>query len=116
MPYIEVDVESGGNSDLSMVRMFDALEQPREVTLVPVAMRPDGWEGPCMVTGWSSDGPCAAYAAKVMDSGDGAVLLVYGGDEGIRLKPSDSVEEWDLEATGQWGEPCLMLEVGAEVA
>jgi hypothetical protein len=115
MPYIEVDVEGGGNSDLSMVRMFDAMEVPRRIRRIGLAMRPDGWEGPCEVTGWSSDGPCPAFAAKVMDSGDGAVLLVYGGDEGIRLKPATEPGDWDLEDTEQWGEPCLLLEASVDV-
>ena len=100
---------------MAMVRMFDAVEPSRLVSQVPNAMRPDGWEGPCLVTGWSSDGPCAAYAAMVQDSGDGAVLLVYGGDEGIRLKPVDSAKEWDLEDPEQWGEPCLLLSPDAAV-
>ena len=37
------------------------------------------------------------------------VHLVYGGDWGIRLKPEDSEEEWDLRSSDQWGEPYLML-------
>lgn len=116
MPYVEVDVEGGGNSDLSMVRMFDAMEAPRQVTTIAAAMRPDGWEGPSMVTGWSSDGPCPAYAVRVMDSGDGSVLLVYGGDEGIRLRPAKTESDWDLEDHEQWGEPCLLLPPDAEVS
>ena len=75
MPFIEVDVESGENSDMSLVRMFDATEDPREITWV-VALRRDGTEGPCAVTGWSADGPCAVRAAPVWDSGDGVALLV----------------------------------------
>ena len=37
------------------------------------------------------------------------MLLIYGGNEGIRLKPDDSVDDWELENDSQWGEPCLML-------
>jgi hypothetical protein len=37
------------------------------------------------------------------------VLLVYGGNHGIRLKPGDSVDMWDVEDDTQWGEPCLLL-------
>ncbi|MEE8517935.1 MAG: hypothetical protein V3S98_02285, partial [Dehalococcoidia bacterium] len=79
------------------------------------ALRRDGSEGPCAVTGWSADGPCPAYAAKVWDSGDGVALLVYGGDEGIRLKHADSDADWDVANPDQWGEPCLLLDPGAEV-
>ena len=115
MDYIEVDVEGGGNSDLSMTRMYEPLEEPREVRWVEAAFRPDGWEGPCDVTGWSSEGPVPANAAKVTDSGDGVVVLVYGGDEGVRLRPASSQAEWSLDDSEQWGEPCLMLEPTVEV-
>ena len=62
-----------------------------------------------MVTGWSSVGPVPAYAVHVEDSGEGVVLLIYGGDEGIRLKDGNSIDPWDLEDPSQWGEPCLLL-------
>ena len=109
MPFIELEVEAGENSDLSLLRVFDAREEPYPVATV-VALRRDGTEGPCAVTGWSADGSCQAYAAKVWDSGDGVALLVYGGDEGIRLKQADSDAAWDLSDGSQWGEPCLLLE------
>ena len=66
------------------------------------------------MTGWSEQGSCQAYAARAEDSGEGVILLVYGGDEGIRLKASTCSEDWDLESSNQWGEPCLML--GADTA
>jgi len=113
MPYIEVEVEAGDNSDMSVLRMFDAREEPHEVTWV-VALRRDGSEGRCAVTGWSSDGPCPARAASVWDSGDGVALLIYGGDEGIRLKHADSDAAWDVADSAQWGEPCLLVELATE--
>ena len=48
-------------------------------------------------------------AAFSEDSGDGVILLVYGGGDGIRLKPAGAGGDWDLSSAGQWGEPCLML-------
>ncbi len=81
-----------------------------------VALRRDGSEGPCAVTGWSAAGACPAYAAKVWDSGDGVALLVYGGDEGIRLKHADSDAAWDIADPSQWGEPCLLLDSEAEAS
>ena len=43
----------------------------------------------------------------VEDSGEGIVMLIYGGDEGIRLKP---VDEKEASSPRQWGEPCLLLD------
>ena len=75
--------------------MFQAREAPREVSRVHAA-RPGGDVEPCAVTGWADGGPVPAYAAHVFDSGEGSVLLVYGGDEGVRLKPAASTEPWDV--------------------
>ena len=35
--------------------------------------------------------------------------LVFGGDWGIRMKPADSPDDWDLANHTQFGEPYLML-------
>ncbi len=85
------------------------MDAPSVVTKV-VAPDPMGGEQMCDVTGWSSSGPCPAYSVLVEDSGEGIVMLIYGGDEGIRLKPVDDKEEWRLSSPSQWGEPCLLLD------
>lgn len=107
--FVEVDVTAGGNSPLTVNRMFDVLSRPRLVRRV-LAADPQGRDTWCDVTGWSSQGPCPALAAVAEDSGEGLVMLVYGGDEGIRLKPADCAEEWDLTSARQWGEVCLLLD------
>ena len=115
--FIEVDVSASGNCPLSLTRMFDAMEDPVRVSRV-LASDPDDREAMCDVTGWSAAGPCPAYAVLVEDSGDGLAMLIYGGEEGIRLRLPDSEEEWDLQSPQQWGEACLLLDkgVGYEVA
>jgi hypothetical protein len=115
MPFIEIEVDAGENSDMSLARIFDARETSYEVTRVFTMRRDTGADELCAVTGWSADGECQAYAAQVWDSGDGVALLVYGGGEGIRLKPADSGGPWNLADPTQWGEPCLLLEADAEV-
>ena len=108
--FIEVDVQGFLNSPMPLVRMFDAMEEPRRVTRV-VASDPMGVDRECHVTGWSSEsGPCPAYAALVEDSGEGVAMLVYGGDEGIRLRPASAEGDWDLDDSRQWGEACLLLD------
>lgn len=110
--YIEVDVEDGPNCDWSLVKMFESKERPYEITRV-MASRPGSPLELWQVTGWSEDGATPAYAAHVSDSGEGVVLLVYGGGQGIRLKPGDSVDLWDVTDDTQWGEPCLLLPADA---
>ena len=105
---IELEVFGGENSPLDLNRMFDLISEPRSISQVLTA-DPTGSDRWCSVTGWSESGPCPAQAALSEDSGEGVVLLVYGGDQGIRLKPAELEEEWDLANPNQWGEACLML-------
>ena len=105
---LEIDVRAGANSPLDLNRIFDLITEPRHISRL-VTADPTGEDLWCRVTGWSDDGPCPASAALSEDSGEGVVLLVYGGGQGIRLKPLDSSEEWDLASSNQWGEACLLL-------
>ena len=109
---IEVEVFAGENSQMELTRVFDLISEPRPITGVITAdqMGRDRW---CDVTGWSATGPCPARAALSEDSGEGVVLLVFGGDHGIRLKPADCREDWDIASENQWGEACLLLDKNA---
>jgi hypothetical protein len=111
---VEVEVVGGENSPLDLHRMFDLLNDPIEVMRV-YATNPKGEDLWCRVTGWSAEGPCAAMSALAEDSGEGVVLLVYGGNEGIRLQPAGSGDAWEISNSGQWGEACLMLAEGTPV-
>ena len=108
--FIDVEVEAGNNCDYSLHRVFSVVSDPREVAQVE-APGVRGSVGLFDVTGWTSEGaPCPAYAAVVEDSGEGHALLVYGGDDGIRLRPAGSAEPWSLDSPEQSGEPCLLLD------
>ena len=104
----EVEVVADGNSPMDLNRVFDLLTDARPVLriLAPDPLGADVW---CDVTGWEDGGPCPARAALSEDSGEGVVMLIYGGADGIRLKPAGDGAAWDLAAAGQWGEACLML-------
>ena len=104
----EVEVVSQGNSPMDLNRGFDLLSEPQPVTRVFTA-DPSDRDVWCRVTGWGDDGPTPAYSALAEDSGEGVILLVYGGGDGIRLKRDDDPAQWDLTDANQWGEPCLML-------
>ncbi len=112
--FIEVDVQENANCSFALSLIYSALG-----TSVPIAWvfapGPRGDTDAYQVTGWSAEGPCQAYAAPVEDSGEGRVLLVYGGDEGIRPKPRGSSEPWSIESEEQWGEPCLLLDPNVEM-
>lgn len=71
------------------------------------------------VVGWHDGRRSEVRAAPVGDSGAGESVLVYGGDNGIRLRPTGSEHPWELtdaaKAAGQYGEPYLLLAAGAVV-
>jgi hypothetical protein len=54
-------------------------------------------------------------SALAEDSGEGVVLLIYGGNEGLRMQPAGSGDAWELGNSVQWGEACLMLAKGTPV-
>ena len=112
--YIEVDVRAGDNCDYPLARMFSAMGEARSITRV-YGPGPRGEMGLFDVTGWSAEGNCEAYAVQVEDSGEGWALLIFGGDEGIRLKTANSPEPWSISDEAQWGEPCLLLDLDSEV-
>ena len=113
--YVAVNVEASSNCPMQLERVFETLGEPREVHRT-VAPDPLGQDVRCRVTGWSSEGACPAYGVLVEDSGEGILMLIYGGDEGIRLKPESSLEEWDVSSPGQWGEACLLLDRDVELS
>ena len=90
-------------------RVFHDLETPRRVSQVRLA-RQEGavcWHD---VTGWTTAGtPCPAMIQKVDDSGEGVAFLIYGGDAGLRLRPSEQTTPWQLGEPHQWGEPYLLV-------
>ena len=114
---IYLEVEENDNCEYLPMLAYETQREAVPITRVSLAEvgRP---EGVYRVTGWSSEGdgtPTRALYAPVSDSGLAVVHLVYGGDWGVRLKPEDSREEWDVESPNQWGEPYLMLTDEADI-
>ena len=108
MEYTEIRVDANDNCPMTAQLVYKNLTDPKRVTGVRIFEgEPDGVM--YAVTGWSSDGPVAAYAVSVEDSGSGAAFLVYGGDWGLRLRPAESSGQWDLGAADQFGETHLVL-------
>ena len=106
-----VEVESSENCETSFFARFKEIRSARPVVQVRLYDRnPAGkwyWS-----TGWSDNEQmpaCPAYAQIVEDSGAGLTHLVYGGLYGLRFRPLDIDEGWNLESPHQWGETYLSL-------
>ncbi len=114
---IYLEVEENENCTYMPMMAYEALRESvpvARVRLDEMGKAPGVYE----VAGWSSEGggkPCPAMYAPVSDSGAAEVHLIYGGDWGVRLKPVDSDEEWDVNSPNQYGEPYLMLIDEADV-
>lgn len=112
--FVEVDVEVGDNCDYPLNRVFSALTVSTPVSSVEtIGIRGD--LAMFEVTGWCDRQPCQAYSVIVEDSGEGQAILIYGGVDGIRLRPKGSETPWSLEAADQWGEPCLLLDQSTQI-
>ena len=106
-----INLEENENSGYFPIQIFETQGQPRSVEMITVPNIPQG-NVPHDVVGWCSDDGgsiCNVTAITVGDSGLGQVTMIYGGDNGIRLRPSSSNSTWSLDATDQSGEPYLLL-------
>ena len=106
-----VEVESNENCEGSVFARFKEIGLARLVLKVRLYDRNPAGEW-YWVTGWSDDEQtpaCPAYVQLVEDSGAGLTYLVYGGIHGLRFKPINIEEAWNLENPLQWGEAYLSL-------
>ena len=106
-----VEVESNENCEDSVFARFKEVGPARPINQVKLYDRnPTGaWY---WITGWSDDAQTPAspaYAQLVEDSGSGLTHLVHGGIHGLRFKPINIEEAWNLESPHQWGEAYLSL-------
>lgn len=134
---LTLEIAPNPNCDAVELRVFHDLESPQPVTHVrlvppPIAaaegsavhgtgpVRPAtggemGHDTPghpqwYALIGWTLIGrSCQAVARRVDDSGEGVVLLVSGGDAGLRLQPECRQATWQLTDTQQFGLPFLLI-------
>jgi hypothetical protein len=108
---LAIEIPLNPNCEAVELRVFHDLEPPRPVSQVRLERGAAGsapqW---CAITGWTlANTPCPALARKVDDSGEGVILLVSGGDAGLRLKPAGDPAPWAMDQPAQWGLPFLLI-------
>ena len=111
MDQLMIDIEENENSGYFPIQIFERQGKPRSVEMITVPNIPES-NVPHDVVGWCADNGgsiCNVTAIAVGDSGLGQVTMIYGGDNGIRLRPSSSRSVWSLDATDQSGEPYILL-------
>ena len=106
---IYLEIEDNENCGYMPLQVYEARADPVPVGRVRIH-DPDRPAAIYEVTGWSSEDsgtPTPAMYIPVSDSGQALMHLVCGDDWGVRLRPADSDEDWDLGSPSQWGEPYL---------
>ena len=112
-----IDLEDNENSGYFPIQIFETQGKSRSVESITVPNIPES-DAPHDVVGWCSDdggSACDVTAVVVGDSGLGQVRMIYGGDHGIRLRPSSSDSIWSLDATDQFGEPYILLPISVDL-
>ena len=106
---IALEIPANPNCEAVELRVFHDLTPPQPVSHVRLECS-DGAATWCEVTGWTATGEqCPALLQKVDDSGEGVAFLLHGGDAGLRLRPAEQPEPWQLGNPQQWGEPFLII-------
>ena len=105
---VVIDIPPNPNCETVELRVFHDLELPWPISQVLLEREP-GKPQWYEVVGWSlTNTPGPVWAQKVDDSGEGVALLIHGGEAGLRLRPADSRELWDLKNPSQWGLPFII--------
>ena len=111
MAQVWIDIEENDNCGYFPMQTFEMRGPPETGSSVVVDDLP-GSDGPQEIVGWCSDGagsPCEVTVVLIGDSGAGESRLISGGDNGIRIRPVDSTEPWDVNNGHQRGEPYVLL-------
>jgi hypothetical protein len=112
-----IDIEDNDNCGYFPIQVFEEQSEPKSAAVVTVPDLP-GKDEPYDVVGWCSDDggvACEVTSVLVGDSGSGQALMIYGGDYGVRMRPTNSMSEWSLESDDQIGEPYLLLRTSVEL-
>ena len=113
MDQLMLDIEDNENCGYFPIQVFETRNSPNSFRMITVNELP-GHTEPHDVVGWCSSDDnyiCDVTTVIISDSGSGQALMIYGGDHGIRLRPSSSNMPWNLKTGSQRGEPYLLLEI-----
>jgi hypothetical protein len=117
MDQLMIDIEDNDNCGYFPIQVFETQSEPLTVRMITIPNIPESDE-PHDVVGWCSDdggSACDITAVLVGDSGVGQVMMLHGGDYGIRLKPSSPNSKWSLDSGDQTGEPYVLLSTSVDL-
>ena len=107
---IELNIEENDNIDEYESRVFMGKKNSCKISRI-FYQPEEGDPFEAEVVGWHNRKAVQAYLICVEDSGDGEAWLIYGGNEGIRLRKSSSrlarKKPFSLDHEDEWGEKYL---------
>ena len=113
MAQLLIAIEENQNSGSFPLHAFELLSTPQRYTNLTVELPGPG--ASIEVVGWCSENggaPCPVFAALVADTDAGKATLLYGGDQGVRIRPAGSQTPWSLADPDQHGAPYLQFDTG----
>ena len=110
MAQVWIEIEENDNCGYFPIQVFEARGTERVADSIVIEH-----QGQQQVVGWEDSAPAPVRVVPVGDSGAGESLLVYGGNNGVRLRPVGSQGQWSIDNEGESGEPYLLLASGTGV-
>ena len=111
MPQVWIEIEENDNCGYFPLQTFEQQGEAESHASV-IVEDISGAPGPHEVVGWTTEGggrPCPVTVMLIGDSGAGQSRLIHGGDAGVRLRPAGSAGPWAIGASGQAGEPYILV-------
>ena len=108
MAQVWIDIEDNDNCGYFPMQTFEVRGVERVAGFAVLNEVSDA-DGPHEIVGWCDGEPCEVRVVRIGDSGAGESVLIYGGNNGIRLRPAGSDTDWDIGASDQFGEPYMLL-------
>ncbi len=103
---IDIEIEANENVQESEARNFLSRSFPYPIQEINYP-KEDSSRICVEITGWHDGKSSPVYAVKVEDSGDGEAWLIYGGNQGIRLRKKTHTSDFipfSIKNKQEWGE------------
>ena len=104
MAQVWIEIDENDNCGYFPIQVFEA--RGAEHVADSIVVEHNGRQE---VVGWEDGAPTTVRVVPVGDSGVGESLLIYGGNNGVRMRRASLSEPWSIRNDRESGEPYLLL-------
>ena len=104
MAQVWIEIDENDNCGYFPIQVFEARGTEQVANSIVVEHN-----GRQEVVGWEDGAPTTVRVVPVGDSGVGESLLIYGGNNGVRMRRASLSEPWSIRNDRESGEPYLLL-------